>query len=201
MKNTRAVKSPKTSKPFYQQWWFWVILVIIIAICGGALSKNDEATSPSSTPSISHPDDNTTLPTSDTPNTPSTPSIGVAVPAGKVEIIVKSVDRRYVASYAKPADNMEYIKVNLSIKNTSDEIQGYNALHFKIEDGNGSIESYTNAAMAQADDALNHGDLAAHGSKNGSIVFEVPAGDTNLKLHIYDNGFSSKILNTIDLSH
>ncbi len=201
MKKQKTVSNPKTSKPFYQQWWFWVILVVIIAICGGALSNTDKTdTSPNSTPTTStnHPDNNTTS-SSDSPSTPTTPSIGIATPAGKVEVTVKSIDRNYTAAYLTPSDGMEYVKVNLSIKNTSNEVQSYNALNFKIENGNGSIEAYK--AMAQADDAIHTGDLAVNGTKEGSIVFEVPSGDTALKLHIYDKGFSSKILNTIDLSH
>ena len=202
MTNAKTGKTPKTpGSPLYKKWWFWVILLVIVAICGGALSNTGQwpnsSSSTSQTPNDTqddHQDDKNS-------NTPATPSIGVAAKADKLEIVVLSVDRNYSASYAKPGDDMEYIKVNLSVKNNSDDLQSYNALHFKIEDSNGSIEPHTNAAMAQADDALNHGDLAAHGTKTGSIVFEVPAGDTNLKLHIYENGFGSKILSTIDLSH
>lgn len=198
MKNTKSVNQPK--KPIYKQWWFWVILVVIIAICGGALNGVEEEQQPT-TSSTSQPNTNTSAQENTTPTQPQTPGIGDAVKAGDLEVTVKSVDRNYVANYAKPSEGMEYIKINLSIKNVSNDMSSFNALHFKIENDNGAIETYTNATMAQADDSLGHGDLAAGGTKDGSIVFEVPAGDTNLKLHVYENGFGSKILGTIDLGH
>lgn len=179
-------------KQFYQQWWFWVILVVAAAICGGALSSTE--------PDAANPADPITVESNET-NTPAvrTPHIGDPVLAGGIEVIVNSIERNYNPKYANPSDGMEYVKVNLSLKNNSDEIQSYNALHFKVEDSNGAIETYTSAAMAQADDSLKHGDLAAHGSKNGSIVFEIPISDSNLKLHIYENSFGSNILGSIEL--
>lgn len=196
MKNTKSVNQPK--KPIYKQWWFWVILVVIIAICGGALNGVEEEQQPT-TSSTSQPNTNTSAQENTTPTQPQTPGIGDAVKAGDLEVTVKSVDRNYVANYAKPSEGMEYVKINFSIKNTSKDVTSYNALNFKLENSNGNIETY--AAMAQADDDIRYGDLAANGTKDGSIVFEIPAGDTNLKFHIYGNGFSSKILGTIDLGH
>ena len=183
-------------KPFYQKWWFWVIIVVVVAICGGALNNTNQHEPENEV--VTSSADNTIQPDDSTQKN-EIPHIGTATQANGLEFIVKSVDRNYVANYSNPKDGMEYVKVNISIKNASKDIQSYNALHFKIEDSNGSIETYANAMMAQADDSLKHGDLAIGGTKEGSIVFEVPYGDTGLKLHIYKNGFDSDIINTIEL--
>lgn len=183
------------NKPFYQKWWFWVIIVVIVAICGGALNTDQHEIE--NEPNTSLTDD--TIQQNDDVQKNESPHIGTATQANGLEFTVKSMDRNYVANYSNPKDGMEYVKVNILIKNVSNDIQSYNALHFKIEDSNGSIETYSNAMMAQADDSLKHGDLAIGGAKEGSIVFEVPRDDTGLKLHIYKNGFDSDIINTIEL--
>lgn len=183
-------------KPLYQKWWFWVIIVVIVAICGGALNNTDQ---PATEDEVAVPSVDNTAKPDDNARQDNTPHIGTATQANGLEFAVKSVDRNYIASYSNAKDGMEYVKVNISIKNISKDVQSYNALHFKIEDSNGSIETYANAMMAQADDSLKHGDLAIGGTKEGSIVFEVPYGDTGLKLHIYKNGFDSDIINTIEL--
>lgn len=75
--------------------------------------------------------------------------------------------------------------------NRSGNTISYNVLDWEIEDSNGVIQSTLSAAFASADDDLGSGQLAKDGKKSGSLVFEIPSGDTNLKLHYRPSLLSS----------
>ena len=109
------------------------------------------------------------------------------------EVSVTSVKRNYSGGeFATPEKGNEFVKVNVTIKNKSDEKLSYNTLDWEIEDSQGNIEDYMDAMMAQADDDLGSGDLAAGGKKKGSIVFSVPKGDKGLVLHFSPSFWSDK---------
>lgn len=166
----------KQNAPFYKKWWFWLIVIAILAAgIGAASSKNEPqkvgetsnpSTSQSSAPEQTHF------------------KVGDIIALKDIEVVVTSVDRSYAADnqYVKPNDGKEFVKVNLQIQNKSSDTVSYNTLEWKIEDSNGSLEDYTSAVMAAASDSLNSGEIVAGGKKVGSIVFEVPLGDT-IKLH------------------
>lgn len=152
-------KNKENKRPFFKQIWFWVVVVIAIAGVGGIVSSGNN---------LSEQQDFKT---------------GDIIKLKDQEIIIASVDKNYSPKneYIKASDGKMFVKVNIQIKNISNDKISYNVLYWKIEDSTGDIYSYT--IMAQADDSLNSGDLAAGGTKNGSIVFEVPADDTKLKVH------------------
>lgn len=178
--------------PVYKKWWFWVIIVLvglplafylITAIFLGSVAKStlDAASS------IVEDVNNDTKNSGDsTDNSSNVYKVGETVKFDNQDITITSVNRNYTTnnSYTKAGDGKEYVKVNLQIKNTSDGQIDYNAFYWSIEDSSGDITNYTSAAMAQADDTLSSGQLAAGGTKTASIVFEVPKDDTKLKVHI-----------------
>ncbi|MBR2587002.1 DUF4352 domain-containing protein [Candidatus Saccharibacteria bacterium] len=170
--------SATTKKPVYKQWWFWLIIVVVLIGVAGSSASNKES-SPSGSSSSSS--------SSSTPNEKKEPRIGDDVTAGKSVIKVISVEYNYADpdGYWTPSDGKEYVKVNVSQHNNSDSKISFNALYWSLQDGNGVAQNYLGAGLSQTDDFFGSGDLASGGTRAGSLVFEIPAGDRNLVL-IYD---------------
>lgn len=121
-------------------------------------------------------------------------TVGDVIAFDQKEVVVKSVDRNWNSgdSYIKPSDGKEYVHVTISITNKSSDKISYNVYDWSMEDSTGDIKSQT--FVTGDDDNLSSGDLAAGGTKTGSIVFEVPKGDAGLKLHYEPSFWSSKEL-------
>lgn len=173
-------------KPLYSQIWFWVVVVIVILVIGGVAKSNDGPQKVGESDGASSQMENSTE--------NSNFKIGDIISVDGQEIVVLSAEHDYQtgSKYFAAKDGKEYVKINIQIKNKSQETKGYNALDWEIEDSNGDINSYTDAMLAQADDNLSSGSLAAGGTKKGSIVFEVPKGDAKLKIHYKPNIFYDK---------
>lgn len=167
--------------PVYKKWWFWVIIIVILIGVGGAAASSDKDAKKVGSGNIttSQGDDGST-----------TFKVGDIIAIEDQEITVTSVQRNWAAEYSKPDEGKEYVKVTVKIENKSDDTTSYNALNWSMEDGDGAIETET--FVLGNDDALNSGNLAKGGKKTGSIVFEVPKGDQNLKIHYKPNLFSSR---------
>ncbi len=179
------MSSETAKKPIFKRAWFWVIIVIfIIGICAATSSKNNE---PQKVGDSSGSSEQTT-------DTNNEFTVGDVISVDGQEISILSVERNYTPDneFVKASDGKEYVKTNLQIQNKSTETKSFNALNWEIESSDGVINSYLKAALAQADDSLGSGDLAANGIKKGSIVFEVPTGDSGLKIHFKPTLWSSK---------
>lgn len=171
-------------KPVYKQWWFWVIIVVILAAIGASSnnsSQNNGGNANNSQPSSQEKTEYAT---------------GEAATIDGQEVTVTSVERNYQTGnqYVQPSEGKEFVKVVLQIVNNSNDQVSYNAINVKIEEGDGSVHDYSSSVLAQADDSLGHGDIVSGGRKTGSVVFEVPAGDSGLKLHFKPSSWSSKEL-------
>lgn len=179
--------SKNDNQPVYKKPWFWVVMVAFLAIIVyviiylTTLNKAAEIV----TGAIDAVQGNQQIPEN------TTYSLGDTFVVDEMEYMVTSVERNYSSgkSYQVPNTGNEYVKLNISIVNKSNNKKDYNAYYWKIEDSNGDITTY--AMMGQADDALSSGELAAGGKKQGSIVFEVPLGST-IKAHFSPNIFSDK---------
>ena len=180
MSESVQISKPKSKKSFYKKWWFWVIVAIIV-IGGGASSK--QATK------VGTNNSNTSQSSEQTEF-----KVGDAIAFDNKQITVTSVDRNYSSgnTYITPKDGKEFVKINVTISNKSNDKVSYNTFDWEIQDSNGTIEDYSDAMMAQADDALGSGDLAKGGTKTGSIVFEVPSGDAGLILHYKPSFWSDR---------
>lgn len=112
-------------------------------------------------------------------------TVGQAIDLGDRTVTATSVERNWTPSseYVTAAeDGKEYVKVNLSIKNTSSDDQiSYNAFEWTVQDSKGVITDIDSAVFL-VDGALNSGELAPNGELNSFVVFQVPAGDTGLVL-------------------
>lgn len=161
-----------TKTPIYKKWWFWaIIVVIVIAIGGAGASSNNDPKK------VGEGDSSENSETSEQ----STFSVGDVIAVDGMEVSVTSIQRNWTGEYSKPSEGKEYVKVNLQINNKSDEKKDYNALSWKMEDSDGDINTYS--ITIDNKDALNSGELAKDGTKKGSLVFEVPKDDKNLKIH------------------
>ncbi len=172
-------------KPIFKRGWFWAIVIIIVIGIGVAASSKDNE--PQKVGDSSGNSEQAS-------NTNQDFAVGDVIGIDGQEISVVSVERDYTTGdeFTQPSSGKEYVKVSLKIQNKSNDTKSFNALNWEMESSDGVIDDYMKAVLAQADDSLGSGDLATGGTKNGSIVFEVPAGDTGLKLHFKPSLWSNK---------
>lgn len=113
----------------------------------------------------------------------------------KFEVKVNSVEAGYnPGQYYTPAEGKEYVRVNITIKNTSDDEEYVSAYSFAVLD-NGMAKNSTYAPVEQE---LTSGDLAAGASTTGNIVYEITKDASDLKLQyditVFDQSYTSKKL-------
>lgn len=105
-------------------------------------------------------------------------------------VTVDSVQRNYIANeYLTPESGKEFVAVTVTITNTRDSEGSYNTYNFEVEDSNGVRQT---EAYAGNEGGLNSGSLAPGGTVSGILTYEVPAGDSGLKLIYKPNMFSDK---------
>lgn len=122
-------------------------------------------------------------------------AINEAISFDGKEVTVTGVERNWDSGneFITPESGKEYVKVSVTIKNSSNSQISYNTYDWKMKDSTGDIQS-PDSVVYTVDGALSSGELAEGGTKTGFLVFEVPSGDTGLVLQ-YEPGFwSSKKL-------
>lgn len=175
----------KSKKPIFKKVWFWVLVVIIIfgiamAIGGeeGAKKVGDNA-GQSGNYSQEEEEEKTEF------------KVGDIVAFDGKEITVNAINRNYSSGneFIQPSSGKEFVKVDVTLKNTTSEKISYNVLDWKYEDEDGNMENFS--IMAQPDNDFGSGELAANGKKTGSIVFEVKQ-NSSLKIHYSPSFWSDK---------
>lgn len=204
--------TPKSDRPPFKRVWFWVTIAISFVLCIvgfalmisaaiGAVDDIPQQTSGGFTTIDNYYDEDEDDEDSDDDwyyddeDEDEVPvyKIGETAEVGDLDIVVISITRNFSTGnrFDTPDDGMEYVKVNLTLSNSSrKKTVDYSPLDFELENGDGDIHNY---ATSLQDDHLGSGSLAAGGKKTGSLVFEVPAKDTQLTLHYddYENGKAS----------
>lgn len=89
--------------------------------------------------------------------------------------------------YEKPNPGNQYVKVTITIKNTSQENINFNPFDYKLEDSR-KVQTQQALAGYSSGDHLTSGTLAPGGEVVGSIIFEIPATATPVAL-LADAGF------------
>lgn len=164
-------------RPAYKKWWFWVIIVIAIigigAIAGGSKNEPTKVGEGKITETDNQSNSNNIF------------KVGDIIKNGDYEITVKNVEHGYTSSnqFVKPADGKEYVRITVEIKNVSNDKKSYNTLDWQIEDEDGALESINLSGTGTDNNNIGSGELTAGGKKAGTLVFEVPKGQQNLKLH------------------
>lgn len=205
-----VAKKDKSSekKPAYAQWWFWVIIVLVLLVMGGIGSTNMPKSENSDKKDETHKEENTennaqssdkSESSKETQGTPSSENaggykVGETIVFKDSKITVTNVTRNFSTGnmFSVPESGKEFIKVDLAIVNTTTAKKSFSAYDWKVQDGDGVIKDINFAATSIIDGGLTSSvDLAGGGKWSGSIVFEVPAGDTNLQLQYKPSLFSS----------
>lgn len=165
--------------PVYKKWWFWVIIVLIIIIAGGAAgSANKDPKKVGETGSAG--DEIAEQVASDAEKTF---KVGDVISIDDQEMTINSVERDWKTrnEYIKAKDGKEYVRLNVTLKNNSNDKISYYSSYWTMEDSDGAIENST--IVVGDDDTLSYGELAAGGKKSGNLIFEMPKGANGLKVH------------------
>ena len=112
--------------------------------------------------------------------------IGDTVNFDGVEYVLNSVDFSQGDDWDSPDEGMEYVIVNVTVTNNSDESITYNELDWMMFNSQGQVDSVA-FAFIDVDPSFGSGDLLADGSVTGNFVFEEPIDDTGLELAYYSN--------------
>jgi len=109
--------------------------------------------------------------------------VGDVISFDNKKVTVTAVERNWSSGnqYIVPASGNEFVKVQVTIQNNSDDQISYNTFDWKMQDSKGVIQSAASVTFT-VDGALNSGELAKNGVKSGFLVFEVPSGDSGLVL-------------------
>lgn len=97
-----------------------------------------------------------------------------------IEVTVNSVKRGFKSDnrYLVPAEGKEYVVVNVTIKNVSDESKYVGSATLQLNDN--GVAGY--ATFVSGVDDIESGNLSPGASTTGDIAFEVKKGATGLKL-------------------
>ena len=123
---------------------------------------------------------------SDEPEKKTSFAVGETAEVDGAKFTVTDVQYSQGDDWDKPADGMEYVIVNISIENGSDEDLDYNLLDWQMINSQGQEESIS-FTIIDSDTNLGSGTLKPGGTKSGTLVFEEPKEDESLKLTYYSN--------------
>lgn len=109
------------------------------------------------------------------------------------KVTVSKVERNWNSGdeFTTPESGNEFVKVQVKIENNSSEDVSYNTFDWKLKDSKGVIKDVDSAAFG-IDGALDSGDIAPKGKVSGFLIFQAPAGDTNLALRYEPSFWSDK---------
>ncbi len=165
----------KQPKAWYKRFWVWVLIIIVLIVVGTALG-NDKSDTPTKTTGNT---DSSTTPAADTKTEF---KVGDTASFDDKSITVKKVQRNYQTGnqFAQPESGKEFVLVTVEISNKGKDAMDYNTFEFKLQDSDGVQQSESFTALSEG--KLNSGSLAAGGKVTGKLAYEVPKGDSGLKL-------------------
>ena len=94
---------------------------------------------------------------------------------------VISVEKSSGKSFDEPKEGYEYIIVTVAIKNNGDDKVTYSKYDFEMQNSKGQVNNPA-LTIVDTDTSLNSGELIKNGYVSGTIVFEEPIDDAELKL-------------------
>lgn len=107
--------------------------------------------------------------------------IGDTVTHNNYELIVEGVEKSEGNEFEKPKDGHEFVIVKVTINNNGEEDISYNPFDFKLKNSQGQITEQ-GLITVDSDTSLSSGELAPGGSVTGTIPFEAPKDDPDLRL-------------------
>ena len=173
-----------------------LFLILSISFTGCSSEKNQESSDNSNNDSSQVSNDSSS---NNSDSETAEYKVGDTINFEGEEITITDVQRNYDTGneYIKPKEGKEFIKISINLKNVSEKEISVSALEFNLQDSNGAIMSIA-APTYSLDDYFDSVKLISEGAKSGSVVFEAPKDDANLKL-IYQPSFLSDKKLTIAL--
>ncbi len=153
-----------------------IVLGIIIAVIAGAIAGHVVVTTTGS---------NTGSNTSSSSSSSSgnqVSKVGGTITLNGVQATLVSVKTYPGTAVDIPKAGNEYVVVHVRLHNTTDNEVDYNVFDFHTKSGTGNITDEAFVSFVNSSDQLNSGKLAAGGSVEGDIVFEVKTGDHQAEL-------------------
>ncbi|RDG18008.1 DUF4352 domain-containing protein [Leuconostoc pseudomesenteroides] len=177
-------------KPFYKRVWFWILAIIVIAVIGGAMGGSNEGDTAKKVDSSSDAAKKVSNSGSKTESSAkqTTFKVGETAEYKGVQFKVNKVDyTNGDGDIDSPDSGKQYVVVNITITNNSDDKIDYNPFDYKLDD-NGNQTDF-DSTVSTVDSELNSGTLAKGASVTGNLVGEATTSD-KLKLIYQGNMFS-----------
>ncbi|MFY8330648.1 DUF4352 domain-containing protein [Vagococcus carniphilus] len=175
----------KEKKAFYKKWWFWLIIIIVaaFALTPGSDKKDEVKLKENNTAQKGNKKENTNKKEKEENKSF---KIGDTIDMKGYEIKVNSVDFSEGGEYTKPDEGKQYVIINLTITNNSDERKSYNPLDYSlVADGNSESAGFT---FLDGVETLSSGDLDKGATVTGNLVGQA-SPEAKLKLRYEGNYF------------
>lgn len=164
-----------------------ILVIIVIGSIGGAMGGGDKAQV------VDKNEDNSTTEQSKSEKTQF--KVDEVISFDDKEVTVSNIERNWNSGnqFITPDSGNEFVKVQVTIKNSSSDQISYNTFDWKMKDSSGVIKDVDSSAFS-VDGGLNSGELAEGGQVAGFLVFQVPAGDSGLVLQYSPTFWTNKKL-------
>lgn len=164
----------KQKKSIFKRWWFWLIVIIIIGGFIGAGSNEPTKVNSSNSSQNSQTQNSTSEDKTETFK------VGDTIKVKNYEITVNKVRVSDGDDFAKPKDGNEFLYVDVTVKNISNEEQTVSSIAmFKVVDKDG--RSFNQAITTDQNGQLD-GTVGKGRKITGEYVVEVPKGQKGLEL-------------------
>lgn len=166
------------------------LLTVIIALSLVSLTACQSAEIPTIK---AKPESNTTAPVAESqvPVTNNS-STGDATETEAGMVTVKKVEVVKPGEYDTIKKGNEIILVTLEIVNNQEKQIDYNPYNFQMVNSKGQVSDSAISVISNNDTALGSGKLEPQGIVEGTIAYEQPKGEQNLKLAVKKNMFSDE---------
>jgi|SRR5947209_7034845 len=170
--------------PKKSRLWLWIVLGVLgvlLLSCIGVVALISSAAR-SSIGTISTTVASTATSVSSTTN--QTANVGQSITVDGVACTLVSAKPLAGDQFTKPKPGNEFIVVHVKLNNTSSDEKDYNPFDFHVKSGSGNIttEEVIPPSTYTGNNELNSGKLAAGGTVEGDLIFQVPKGDHKAQL-------------------
>jgi len=181
----------KTKKPIFKRWYFWVALIIVLGAVGAGMGEDKESVEKVATTTAGEVKSGGAEEKSKAAEeeAPKDYKIGDTAEIKNHNVSAVNVERKTSGNYDTAKDGHEFVVVNVKIENGGEKNISYNPISFKLKTSSGNIVDQA-LTIVDSDTALSSGELAAGGTVEGTVSFEVPAGDQDLELIYSPNPFT-----------
>jgi len=118
--------------------------------------------------------------------------VGDVIKINGTQLTVNEVTKSAGGEFDKPKSGNEYVIIRVTIENTGNSTISYNPYYFKVQNSQGQITDPAFTIVDQ-DTALESGELAPGGKVSGTVVFEQPKNDPELKLQYTTDLFGQDV--------